>query len=140
MATPTDIRILRKSRLLELCYEAGETLKLPFEYLRVFSPSAEVRGHGEGQEVLQVGKQDVLISGIMPVGHYAIKIIFDDGHDSGLYGWDYLQELAANYEQNWQEYLAQLEQAGKPHPSSSAKSADSDASPSGMVQTYSPKK
>ena len=140
MATPTDIRILRKSRLLELCYEGDETLQLPFEYLRVFSPSAEVRGHGEGQEVLQVGKQDVLISGIMPVGHYAIKIIFDDGHDSGLYGWDYLQELAANQEQNWQEYLAQLKQAGKPHPSSSVNNGHGDASSSGMVQTFSPKK
>ncbi|MGE5665603.1 MAG: gamma-butyrobetaine hydroxylase-like domain-containing protein [Betaproteobacteria bacterium] len=112
MKTPTEITVHSASRVLELAYEGGRRFRLPFEFLRVYSPSAEVRGHGPGQETLQVGKRDVLITGVEPVGHYAIKPVFSDGHDSGIFAWDYLYELAENYEGLWAEYLAQLEAAG----------------------------
>jgi len=98
--------------MLEIGFDDGQRFELSCEYLRVFSPSAEVRGHGPGQEVLQVGKQDVSITAIEAVGNYAVKLVFDDGHDSGLYSWDVLYRLGAEYEHNWQEYLQRLELAG----------------------------
>ena len=110
--TVTDIRLKKVSRVLELEFDDGARFALPCEYLRVFSPSAEVRGHGPGQEVLVTGKETVNIAGIEPVGHYAVKLIFDDGHDSGLYSWDYLYELGTAHESNWRQYLSALEAAG----------------------------
>jgi DUF971 family protein len=108
---PTEITLHKQSKSLGLVY--GDThYQLSAEYLRVFSPSAEVRGHGPGQEVLQVNKEQVGISQIEPVGHYAIKIYFDDGHDSGLYSWDYLYELATHQTDLWQDYLNRLAEAG----------------------------
>lgn len=112
MPAPTDITLHRRSRELEVTFDDGLTRRLPCEYLRVFSPSAEVRGHGPGQEVLVFGKEHVNIQRIEPVGNYAVKLIFDDGHDTGIYSWDQLYELAAQYEENWQSYLARLEEAG----------------------------
>lgn len=109
---PTDIRLHQKSRRLEIAFDDGALFSLPCEFLRVYSPSAEVRGHGPGQEVLQVGKEDVNITGLEPVGLYAIKIIFSDGHDSGLYSWDYLYELGSRQEALWQDYLQRLTAAG----------------------------
>ena len=112
MAVPTDIRLHRQSRVLELSFDDGFTCALPCEYLRVYSPSAEVRGHGPGQEVLQTGKEDVSITDIRPVGNYAVKLVYDDGHDSGLYDWDYLYALGRDQEANWQNYLERLAKAG----------------------------
>jgi DUF971 family protein len=109
---PSDITLHRRSRTLELAYADGERFELPCEYLRVYSPSAEVRGHGPGQEVLQHGKQNVTITAIKPVGHYALQLVFDDGHDSGLYSWDYLYELCLQREARWADYLARLAAAG----------------------------
>lgn len=109
---PIDIRLHQFSRLLEIKFDNNTECQLSCEFLRVYSPSAEVRGHGHGQEVLQVGKESVNIIGIEPVGNYAIKLIFSDGHDTGLYSWDYLYDLAANYEAMWMDYLVRLEQAG----------------------------
>ena len=113
MATPTEITLHQKSKTLEVAFDDGARFRLPFEFLRVLSPSAEVRGHGPGQEVLQVGKRDVVLTGIEPVGSYALKLTFDDGHDSGLYTWQYLHELGRNQQQLWQDYLQQLEEAGE---------------------------
>lgn len=112
MTIPTEITLHQKSRTLEVTFDDGARYTLPAEFLRVYSPSAEVRGHGEGQEVLQVGKRNVGISGIEPVGQYAIKITFDDGHDSGLYSWDYLYGLGRDQEILWHNYLSRLEKAG----------------------------
>lgn len=109
---PTDIRLHQSSRLLEISFDDGNSAMLSCEFLRVYSPSAEVRGHGPGQEVLQTGKENVNITGIEPVGNYAIKLIFSDGHDTGLYSWDYLYDLARNYEALWLEYLSRLSMAG----------------------------
>ena len=109
---PTEIKLHQKSRLLEIAYDDGSRFTLPCEYLRVFSPSAEVRGHGPGQEVLQVGKRDVEIKEIEPVGNYAVKLGFSDGHDTGLYSWEYLHELGQKQESSWKSYLARLEEAG----------------------------
>jgi DUF971 family protein len=109
---PTDIRLHQKSRVLELTFNDGARFRLPCELLRVYSPSAEVRGHGPGQEVLQVGKEDVNIKAIEPVGTYAVKLVFDDGHDSGLYSWDLLYRLGARQEELWNDYLERLRQAG----------------------------
>jgi DUF971 family protein len=110
---PTEITLHQQSQILELAFDDGTRYKLSFEFLRVFSPSAEVRGHGPGQEVLQVGKQNVVLSGIEPVGQYALKLIFDDGHDSGLYTWDYLHELGKYQNGMWHDYLAKMEAAGE---------------------------
>lgn len=115
MPRPTDITLHQKSRMLELVFDDGYTCRLSCEYLRVHSPSAEVQGHGPGQEVLQVGKETVGIDRISPTGNYAIKIHFDDGHDTGLYTWDYLYSLGRNREQNWQNYLGRLAAAGHVH-------------------------
>lgn len=112
MPAPTDITLHRRSHELEVTFDDGLSRRLPCEYLRVFSPSAEVRGHGPGQEVLVFGKEHVNIERIEPVGNYAVKLIFDDGHDTGIYSWEQLYELAAQYEENWQSYLARLEEAG----------------------------
>ena len=109
---PSNVVVHQQSRVLELSYENGNTYRLPFELLRVLSPSAEVQGHGPGQETLQTGKRDVLIANIEPVGHYAVKPSFSDGHDSGLYSWDFLQYLCENQEQLWQEHLDKLAAAG----------------------------
>lgn len=109
---PTGIELHRQSKLLELQYPNGEHYELSCEYLRVYSPSAEVRGHGEGQEKLQVGKINVTIKAIEPVGNYALQLIFSDGHDTGLYSWDYLYELCVNREAYWQDYLERLHAAG----------------------------
>ncbi len=112
MVTPTEIILHQKSKQLELAFDDGAHFQLPFEYLRVMSPSAEVKGHGPGQEVLQYGKRDVLLKEIEPVGSYAIKLVFDDGHDSGLYTWEYLHHLGANQKALWEEYLEELAAAG----------------------------
>mgnify|MGYP002629746471 FL=1 len=109
---PTDIHLHRKSRELELAYGADERYRLPCEYLRVHSPSAEVKGHGPGQEVLQTGKLHVGITDIKPVGHYALQLVFDDGHDTGLYSWDFLYDLCCRREALWQDYLDRMSAAG----------------------------
>jgi DUF971 family protein len=109
---PTDICLHRASRILEVSFDDGARFRLPCEYLRVYSPSAEVRGHGPGQEVLQIGKEAVNITTIEPVGRYAVKLVFDDGHATGLYSWDILYELGVNQEANWQTYLDRLARAG----------------------------
>jgi DUF971 family protein len=111
-AIPTDIKLHRKSATLELIYAEREPITLRAEFLRVFSPSAEVRGHGKGQEVLQTGKLHVAIKHVEPVGNYAIKLNFDDGHNSGIYSWDYLLDLGENEGSLWQGYLAKLQAAG----------------------------
>lgn len=105
------------SRVLELSFEDGLNFKFTAEFLRVHSPSAEVQGHGPGQETLQLDKHDVNIANIEPTGHYAIKLHFDDGHDSGLFSWTYLYELGQNYETKWQSYLERLKEAGHEHKS-----------------------
>ena len=109
----TTMHYSRSRRLLELAFEDGATFALSAEFLRVFSPSAEVRGHGPGQETLQTGKSSVSISAITAVGLYAAQIIFDDGHDSGLYSWQYLRDLAEEQDRYWQHYLRQLTAEGK---------------------------
>lgn len=110
---PKKIEWHKKSRTLELHYQEIASLILDAEYLRVFSPSAEVRGHSPEQAVLQHGKMNISIKKIEPVGNYAIQLVFDDGHDSGIYSWEYLYELGRNFEKNWQQYLSQLDDAGK---------------------------
>ena len=109
---PSEIRLHQQSRVLELQFDDGAQFSLPCEYLRVYSPSASVRGHGPGQEVLQTGKREVNIVTIEPVGHYAVKLVFSDGHDSGLYSWDYLYQLGQEHDQRWADYLARLAAAG----------------------------
>ncbi|HEY4541512.1 MAG TPA: DUF971 domain-containing protein [Noviherbaspirillum sp.] len=110
--TPSSITVRKQSRVLELAFESGEQFSLPFEFLRVYSPSAEVKGHGPGQEVLQTGKRDVLLTALEPVGHYAVQPHFSDGHNTGIYTWDYLYWLGANQERLWTEYLERLQAAG----------------------------
>ena len=109
---PTEIKLHQASRVLEVAFEDGTRFELPCEYLRVFSPSAEVRGHGPGTATLVTGKEKVNINAIEPVGHYAVKLVFDDGHASGLYSWNGLHELGAEQESNWQDYLRRLAEAG----------------------------
>ena len=109
---PNNVVVHQQSKVLELSYEDGNTYRLPFELLRVLSPSAEVQGHGPGQETLQTGKREVLIANLEPVGHYALKPSFSDGHDSGLYSWDYLRFLCENQDQLWKEHLDKLAAAG----------------------------
>ncbi|MDH5229477.1 MAG: DUF971 domain-containing protein [Gammaproteobacteria bacterium] len=110
--TPTEIKLHQKSHVLEVAFDDGQRFNLSCEYLRVYSPSAEVRGHGPGQEVLQLGKEDVNIERIEPVGTYAIKPVFDDGHDTGIYSWETLYDLGTNQASYWQEYLQRLQTAG----------------------------
>ena len=109
---PDEIRLYDGGRMLRIAYPDTGAAELTAEFLRVSSPSAEVRGHGHGNEVLQVGKEDVSITGIEPVGNYAVKLIFSDGHDSGLYSWDVLHEFASNHAALWQSYLQRLQAAG----------------------------
>ena len=112
LPTPTLLTLHKQSKMLEVAFDDGTTFSLSFEFLRVHSPSAEVRGHGAGQEVLQTGKRDVEIKALQPVGNYAIQPYFSDGHDTGLYSWDYLYHLGANQAKLWQDYLQRLEAAG----------------------------
>ena len=109
---PTGITLHQKSRVLEIVFSDNRSFRLPYEYLRVFSPSAEVRGHGPGQEVLQVGKRGVEIRALEPVGSYAVQPQFSDGHNTGIYSWDYLYELGENQEKYWSQYLDKLSAAG----------------------------
>jgi DUF971 family protein len=109
---PIDIKLHQASRLLEIKFDNNMECMLSCEFLRVYSPSAEVKGHGPGQEVLQIGKEDINITAIEPVGNYAVRLVFSDGHNTGLYSWDYLYELASNYEGLWLEYLGKLSAAG----------------------------
>ena len=111
-AVPTEIKLHQKSRLLEVVFADGKAFRLPCEFLRVYSPSAEVRGHGPGQEVLQVGKQAVEITRVEPVGQYAIQLTFSDGHDTGIYSWDLLYDYGLNQEEMWQHYLRRMKEAG----------------------------
>jgi len=112
----TDLRLRTKSRVLEVLFDDGVQYSLPFEYLRVYSPSAEVRGHGPGQETLQLGKHEVGITAVEPIGHYAVRLKFDDGHDTGLYTWAYLRELGETQGAKWQHYLDRLAKLGIPYP------------------------
>jgi DUF971 family protein len=112
MTTPTELKLRNKSRVLEISFDDGARFELDFEYLRVYSPSAEVRGHGPGQERLQTGKETVAVTKLEPVGHYAVRLFFDDGHNTGLYNWSYLRELGERREEKWQDYLDRLEAAG----------------------------
>ena len=107
----TEIKLRTRSRVLEVAFDDGARYMLPCEYLRVYSPSAEVKGHGPGQEVLVLGKQHVGIKAVEPVGQYAVKLVFDDGHDSGLYSWKYLRELGEGYALNWAKYQARVQAA-----------------------------
>jgi len=116
LSTVTDIRLRTKSRLLVVSFDDGAEYSLPFEYLRVYSPSAEVRGHGPGQETLQFGKHEVGITAIEPIGHYAVRLKFDDGHDTGLYTWAYLRELGETRDAKWQHYLDRLAKLGIAYP------------------------
>ena len=109
---PSEIKLHQKSRLLELAYSSGEIFKLPFEYLRVYTPSAEARGHAPGQETLQTGKREVDIERIEPVGTYALRLVYSDGHDSGLYSWDLFYNLGKHHDELWAEYLNQVESQG----------------------------
>ena len=109
---PTELNLHRQSRVLEITFDDGAHFNLPCEYLRVFSPSAEVQGHGPGQAVLQLEKEEVNIGHIDPVGNYAVCLHFDDGHNTGIYSWDTLYDLGANHEAYWKDYLARLEAAG----------------------------
>ncbi len=111
MPQPTDIKIRTQSRLLEIHFDDGAHFELPFEYLRVFSPSAEVKGHGLGEGILQLGKQNVGISSVEPIGNYALRLLFDDGHNTGLYSWTLLYDLGTNRERYWQRYLERCEEA-----------------------------
>lgn len=111
-ATPVEIKLRKASRLVAVQFDDGRSFDLPFEYLRVYSPSAEVKGHGPGQGVLQTGKEYVRVSRIEPIGHYAVRLVFDDGHDTGLFTWKYLYELGAEHAENWQSYLDRLKAAG----------------------------
>ena len=110
--TPTEIKLRKASRLLVVSFEDDTTFEYTFEYLRVHSPSAEVKGHGPGQETLQIGKENVAITAIEPIGHYAVRLVFDDGHNTGLYSWTYLRELGEDMATNWQSYLDRLQAAG----------------------------
>jgi DUF971 family protein len=109
---PTAITLHQKSRVLEIAFSDGRSFRLPYEFLRVYSPSAEVRGHGAGQEVLQIGKREVEIRALEPVGSYAVQPTFSDGHSTGIFSWDYLYELAENQESLWADYLDRLQKAG----------------------------
>jgi DUF971 family protein len=109
---PTEIKLHQSSRVLELVFADGRSFRLPYEFLRVYSPSAEVRGHGPGQETLQTGKRDVTITDVEPVGHYALRPTFSDGHESGIYSWDYLYDLGTRQDELWQRYIERLAKAG----------------------------
>jgi DUF971 family protein len=122
-ARPTQIVLHQQSKILEIGFADGKTFRLPCELLRVYSPSAEVRGHGPGQEVLQAGKRNVGINAIEPVGNYAVRLVFTDGHDTGLYSWDYLYSLGQDQEKLWQRYLERLAAVGLSREDDAASSA-----------------
>jgi len=109
---PTEIKLHQKSRVLEVAFADGKTFRLPCEFLRVYSPSAEVRGHGPGQEVLQTGKKNVENTRVEPVGHYAVQLTFSDSHDTGIYSWDLLYDYGVRQEEMWRHYLKRMEAAG----------------------------
>jgi DUF971 family protein len=109
---PTEVKLHQASRVLELVFANGRHFRLPYEYLRVYSPSAEVRGHGPGQETLQSGKRDVTIASVEPVGHYALRPTFSDGHSTGIYSWDYLYDLGERHDELWRRYLERMAAAG----------------------------
>jgi len=109
---PTDIKVRTQSRVLEIAFDNGTSYSLPFEFLRVYSPSAEVKGHGPGQETLQTGKRDILLTALEPVGNYAVQPHFSDGHNSGIFSWTYLYWLGSNQARLWEEYGQRLEAAG----------------------------
>ena len=111
-AAPVEIKLRKTSRLLVVQFDDGRSFELTFEYLRVHSPSADVKGHGPGQGVLQTGKEDVQVTSVDPVGHYAVRLVFDDGHNTGLYTWKYLYELGEQQAENWRSYLDRLKSAG----------------------------
>jgi len=119
---PTEIKLHQASRVLEIAYADGRIFRLTCEFLRVYSPSAEVRGHGPGQEVLQIGKKDVAITKVEPVGNYAVQLTFSDGHDTGIYSWDLLYEYGARQDEMWQHYLKRMEEAGASREPQSEKS------------------
>ena len=134
-SAPTEIHLRRRSALLELAYADGNRYSLSAEFLRVHSPSAEVRGHGQGQSVLQTGKRQVGLTGIEQVGLYAIKLVFSDGHASGIYSWDYIHELCTHQEEMWQNYLQRLQDAGASRdPAPFHPAIDGKASLSAQVQ------
>ncbi len=112
MFHPIEIKVHQLSRLLEVEFDNGDHFRLPFEFLRVYSPSAEVRGHGPGQEILQAGKKDIGLSKLEPVGNYALQLYFSDGHNTGIYSWDYLHELGSGQDHLWQQYLERMQRAG----------------------------
>ncbi len=109
---PTALTLHQASRVMEIGFDTGETFRLPFELLRVYSPSAEVQGHGPGQEVLQTGKREVGVTGLQQVGHYAVQPTFSDGHETGIFSWDYLYKLGSQQDTLWQRYLQRLDEAG----------------------------
>jgi DUF971 family protein len=115
---PTEIKLHQKSRVLEIAFADGATFRLPCEFLRVYSPSAEVRGHGPGQEVLQTGKKDVEILRVEPVGQYAVQFHFSDGHDTGIYSWDLLYDYGMRQDEMWRHYLRRMQEAGASRESS----------------------
>lgn len=129
---PSGIHLHRKSRLLEVRYADGSGYQLPCEYLRVFSPSAEVRGHGLEEPMLVGGKREVNIARVEPVGQYAVRLVFDDGHDTGLYSWDVLHALGCDQEKNWSRYLQRMAEVGMSRDRDVVKLA-------ALVQHYSPK-
>ena len=110
--TPQALTVHAQSRMLEISFSDGASFRIPFELMRIYSPSAEVQGHGPGQETLQTGKRHVTLTGLEPVGNYAVQPAFSDGHDTGLFSWDYLYFLGSQQEQLWQEYAAKLQAAG----------------------------
>jgi DUF971 family protein len=126
---PVEIKLHQSSRVVEISFDDGKSYRLSCEYLRVYSPSAEVRGHGPGQEVLQEGKKEVEIAAIEPVGNYAVKLVFSDGHDTGLYSWDYLYSLGENQEKLWARYLERIAATG----------VSRDAAPAGAAVQPHPK-
>ena len=111
--TATEIKLRRRSRVLEVSFDDGSRFELPFEYLRVHSPSAEVQGHSPDQAVLVIGKQNVDVTAVEPIGQYAVRLVFDDGHDTGLFTWKYLYTLGSQREQKWSEYLRRVAQSGQ---------------------------
>jgi DUF971 family protein len=113
MPTPTEIRVRRTSRVLEIVFADDARFRLPFEYLRVFSPSAEVRGHSVGEPLLVTGKSQVMVEQIEPVGNYAVQLYFDDGHSTGIYSWSTLYDMGLRYEKNWARYLERLGEVGE---------------------------
>ena len=133
MPTPTNLTIRQQSKLLEIAFDDGSNFAIPFELMRVYSPSAEVKGHGPGQEVLQVGKRDVGVNGVEPIGNYGVKPLFSDGHDTGIFTWDYLYKLGNEHATLWADYLQRLQAAGFDEASGRAPGAEL---PGGSAPTH----